>query len=165
MTGPSLASRPCLAAGQPSANEAQPGSPGMPGDDGRAARGRGEDWAALLQWALPRLDLAWPGFRKVRGQVCKRVRRRMKRLGLADFDAYRARLEADPKEWRVLDGFCRITISRFFRDRGAFEVLRRVVLPEIARRSAAEQRPARIWSAGCASGEEPYTVRSSGTSR
>jgi chemotaxis protein methyltransferase CheR len=120
---------------------------------------RDEDCVGFLQWALPRLDLAWPGFRKVRGQVCKRVRRRMKSLGLAGFAAYRARLEADPAEWRVLDGLCRITISRFFRDRGAFEVLRQLVLQQIARRAAAEGRPARIWSAGCASGEEPYTVK------
>ena len=120
---------------------------------------RDEECVAFLQWALPRLDLAWPGFRKVRKQVCKRLARRLRCLGLADLEAYRAWLATDPQEWRVLDGLCRITISRFFRDRGCFEVLRDLVLPEIARRATVEHRPARIWSAGCASGEEPYTVR------
>lgn len=114
---------------------------------------------AFLQWALPQIDLRWPGFRKVRRQVCKRLRRRMDDLGLADFAAYRARLEADPAEWRFLDECCHITISRFFRDRGVFEILRRHVLPEIAARAQREGRDARIWSAGCASGEEPYTVK------
>ncbi len=114
---------------------------------------------AFLQWALPRLELRWPGFRKVRRQVCKRIERRLGDLGLEDLAAYRARLEADPAEWRVLDACCHITISRFFRDRRTFEVLRTRVLPAIAVRAKQQRRGARIWSAGCASGEEPYTLK------
>ncbi|MCK6452602.1 MAG: chemotaxis protein CheR [Alphaproteobacteria bacterium] len=117
------------------------------------------DCVELLQWALPRLGLRWDGYRKVRGQVCKRLRRRAGALGLDGLAAYRARLEADPREWRVLDDCCHVTISRFFRDRAVFEALRRRVLPAIAARARREGRPARCWSAGCASGEEPYTVR------
>jgi chemotaxis protein methyltransferase CheR len=117
------------------------------------------DCTAFLQWALPQLELRWPGFRKVRRQVCKRLRKRMGDLGVADFASYRERLAADPSEWQVLDECCHITISRFFRDRGIFEFLRRRVLPDIAARAAREHRTARIWSAGCASGEEPYTLR------
>jgi chemotaxis protein methyltransferase CheR len=117
------------------------------------------DCTAFLQWALPLRDLRWPGFRKVRRQVCKRLRRRIEELGLTDFAAYRARLEADPAEWCVFDECCHITISRFFRDRGVFEVLRKRVLPDTAARVRREQRTARIWSAGCASGEEPYTLK------
>jgi chemotaxis protein methyltransferase CheR len=117
------------------------------------------DCTAFLQWALPQLELRWPGYRKVRRQVCKRLRKRMGELGLANFAAYRARLEADPAEWQVLDECCHITISRFFRDRGVFEALRRRVLPDIAARAKREQRAARIWSAGCASGEEAYTLK------
>jgi chemotaxis protein methyltransferase CheR len=117
------------------------------------------DCVAFLQWALPRLDLRWRGFRKVHGQVCKRLRRRMKELGLEGFSAYRERLTSDPDEWARLDGLCHITISRFFRDSRVFEALSLHVLPEIAARVAREQRPARFWSAGCASGEEPYTLK------
>jgi len=58
----------------------------------------GLDCTAFLEWALPRLELRWPGFRKVRRQVCKRLTRRMRDLGLDSFAAYRARLEADPTE-------------------------------------------------------------------
>jgi chemotaxis protein methyltransferase CheR len=117
------------------------------------------DCTAFLQWALPQLDLRWPGFRKVRRQVCKRLMRRMRELRLGDFAAYRSQLEADPAEWHVLDECCHITISRFFRDRGVFEVLRRQVLPDIAARARREGRGVRMWSAGCASGEEPYTLK------
>jgi chemotaxis protein methyltransferase CheR len=117
------------------------------------------DCTAFLQWALPQLELRWPGFRKVRNQVCKRLRARMRDLGLDNYAAYRARLEADPSEWRIFDECCHITISRFFRDRGVFEVVRRLVLPDIAARAKREGRSAQIWSAGCASGEEPYTLK------
>lgn len=106
------------------------------------------DCVAFLQWALPRLGRRWAGYRKVRRQVCRRVRRRAEDLGLEGFDAYRAWLEEDPGEWVVLDGLMNVTISRFNRDRGVFEFLRDEVL-----------RPGmRVWSAGCASGEEPYTL-------
>jgi chemotaxis protein methyltransferase CheR len=83
----------------------------------------------------------------------------MRSLGIARFADYRAKLEAEPAEWQALDGFCRITISRLYRDRHTFEALRHVVLPQIALRAMAEAREARIWSAGCASGEEPYTLK------
>jgi chemotaxis protein methyltransferase CheR len=54
---------------------------------------------------------------------------------------------------------CHITISRFFRDSRVFEALGQRVLPEIAARAARERREAHFWSAGCASGEEPYTLK------
>lgn len=117
------------------------------------------DCIALLQWAAPQIDLRWPGLRKVRRQVCRRLKERLRGLGLDGFAAYRARLEADPSEWRILDASCRITISRLFRDRGVFEAVRRQVLPDIAAGARREKRGARAWSAGCASGEEPYTLK------
>ena len=117
------------------------------------------DCTAFLQWALPQLELRWPGFRKVRRQVCKRLKQRMRDLGLDNYSAYRVRLEADPSEWKIFDEYCHITISRFFRDRGIFECVRRQVLPDIAARAKREGRDAQVWSAGCASGEEPYTLK------
>ena len=78
---------------------------------------------------------------------------------MVDFEAYRIYLAEHEDEWRVLDGLCRITISRFYRDRHVFDVLRTIVLPELARRALARGAPGlRCWSAGCASGEEPYTL-------
>lgn len=77
---------------------------------------RNAECVALLRWALPRLGLRWPGFRRVRRQVCKRIARRIKELGLADVAAYRERLECAPEEWPEFDSLCRITISRFYRD-------------------------------------------------
>ena len=114
----------------------------------------------FLQWCLPKLGKRWVGFRKVRGQVCKRISRRMQTLNLRTLDAYRDYLGAHPDEWDRLDAMCRITISRFYRDRGVFDALRDPLLPDLARRLAKRGIPTlRAWSAGCASGEEPYTLR------
>lgn len=117
------------------------------------------DCTEFLQWALPRLGMRWPGFRRVRGQVCKRLRRRMAELGLAELTEYRALLETRPREWRRLDGLCRISVSRFYRDQGVWRTLKREILPRLAERTKVRgDRKLRIWSAGCASGEEPYTL-------
>lgn len=113
----------------------------------------------FLQWALPKLSLRWPGFRKVRSQVCKRVHRRIRALGLEHTDAYRAYLETHPDEWGHLDSMCRITISRFCRDRAVFNLLHAELIPKLAQRVVARgDTLLRCWSAGCAAGEEVYTL-------
>lgn len=112
------------------------------------------DCVAFLQWALPRMGMRWKGFRKVRRQVCRRIRNRMAELGLPRWRAYREYLEANPGEWEALAPLCRVTISRFHRDRGVFRLLRKEVLPRLAE----GRTELRVWSAGCASGEEPHTL-------
>ena len=120
---------------------------------------RDAECVALLRWALPRLGLRWPGYRNVRRQVCKRIARRIKELDLSDVAAYREHLERAPEEWSELDGFCRITISRFYRDHAVFDHLSEVVLPALAAAAVARTDPMlRCWSAGCGSGEEPYSL-------
>jgi len=105
------------------------------------------------------LQLRYEGFRRVRGQVCKRVGRRMKTLGVPGLAAYLERLEADSAERAVLDALCRVTISRFYRDRGVFDALREPLLPEVLEAARARgESVLRVWSAGCASGEEPYSL-------
>jgi chemotaxis protein methyltransferase CheR len=114
---------------------------------------------SFLQWALPHLHLRWLGFRRVRRQVCRRIDRRRVTLGLADLAAYRAYLDDHPDEWRELDRLCRVTISRFARDRGIWTVLVEAVLPRLAQAASGEGRAAlHVWSAGCGAGEEPYTL-------
>ena len=120
---------------------------------------RDTDCVAFLQWALPRLRMRWPGFRKVRRQVCKRISRRMRELGLTEAEQYRVFLESHDDEWHTLDACCRVTISRFYRDREVFRHLQEETLPALAVRAKAEGRSeVRCWSAGCGSGEEAYTL-------
>ena len=118
-----------------------------------------EDCVRFLQWALPRLQLRWPGFRRVRRQVCRRIQRRIGELGLVDVARYREYLAENEAEWKVLETCCRVTISSFYRDRRVFEHLGADVLPALAQRTLDRgSSTLRCWSAGCASGEEPYTL-------
>ena len=120
---------------------------------------RDEQCVRFLQWALPQLHMRWDGYRRVRRQVCKRLARRLRDLGLADTEDYRDYLQQHADEWRHLDSLCRITISRFYRDKGVFATLSDEVLPSLA--DAARKRgdkKLRVWSAGCGGGEEPFTI-------
>lgn len=118
-----------------------------------------EECIWFLQWALPQLRMRWPGFRKVRGQVCKRISRRMTQLGINTTAEYREYLCEHADEWILLDSFCQVTISRFYRDKLVFRYLADEVLPDLARRILNRgENCLRVWSAGCGSGEEPYTV-------
>lgn len=104
----------------------------MPMDDDR--------FVDFLQWALPPLGLRWEGFRKVYGQVEKRVRDRMVELQIRSLSAYRQRLEEEAAEWDQLEAMCRITISRFYRDADIFNLLRVEILSALARRAERAER-------------------------
>ena len=118
-----------------------------------------DGYVSFLQWALPQLNMRWRGFRKGRRQVSRRIVKRLKILGLTDLASYKKYLQENKEEWKILDNFCRITISRFYRDRIVFDYLASVVLPELANcLQNNKEKHIRIWSAVCASGEEAYTM-------
>jgi chemotaxis protein methyltransferase CheR len=103
--------------------------------------------------------MRWQGFRKVRKQVCKKISRRFTELNLADTESYRLYLNQNPDEWLTLDTLCRITISRFYRDRGLFDYLGSRVLPGLAQKAVqAGHRAIHCLCIGAASGEEPYSI-------
>jgi chemotaxis protein methyltransferase CheR len=103
--------------------------------------------------------LRWPGFRKVRRLLYKRINHRLEELELPSMEAYRAYLEDHPAEWAILDSSCWIPISRFYRDRRLFQHVEHEILPELGQPLAARKEgEIRCWSAGCAGGEEPYTL-------
>jgi len=91
--------------------------------------------------------------------VWRRIGRRLAELHLGGPDAYRVYLLSHPEEWAVLDSFCRIPISRFLRDRAVFDRLGEDILPVLAEQASHHGADrVRAWSAGCASGEEPYSL-------
>ena len=104
---------------------------------------------------LDRLNRPWTGYRKVRKGVKKRLRRHMLALGVTAISPYLDRLARDPKAKAACESCLRVTISRFFRDRQLWQSLRSHILPDLVERFPP---PIRIWSAGCASGEEPYSL-------
>jgi two-component system CheB/CheR fusion protein len=87
----------------------------------------------------------------------RRATRRMERLGLRDLGQYARRLEHDPAELQALFRDVLILVTRFFRDPEAFEALRDRVLPALLARHGIDD-PIRVWSAGCSTGEEAYSI-------
>lgn len=79
----------------------------------------------------------------------------MESQGIHDFSAYLSLLRKTPEELGVLRPLLTVTISRFFRNRRVFETLSRRVLLPLAEKGT----PSSAWSAGAASGEEPFTLR------
>lgn len=119
----------------------------------------GTECTAFLQWALPRLGRRWAGYRKVWRLVAKRLGRRLRALGLADLEDYHRWLESHPQEWADLDALLGVPITRFYRDRTVFDSIGRDVLPALAQAARdAGCTSLDCWSAGCACGEEPYTL-------
>jgi two-component system CheB/CheR fusion protein len=87
----------------------------------------------------------------------RRVRRRMALLNLATFGEYRDFLELQPDEFGTLFDSMLINVTSFFRDPLAWQALQEKVLPELLSAKGAKA-PIRVWSAGCATGEEAYTL-------
>ena len=113
----------------------------------------------FLQWCLPKIQLRWPGFRKVRNTIRKRLNRRIRELSLVDLNAYREKLNSDPSEWKVLKAMCRITISRFYRDPHVFDKLEKHLIPDRIENAVINRRDKiSVLSVGSASGEEPYSI-------
>jgi two-component system CheB/CheR fusion protein len=90
-----------------------------------------------------------------RGSLSRRIRRRMAMLGIDSFDTYVDHLQVHPDEFPQLFNLLLINVTAFFRDPPAWQALADR-LPEVIEMRGTT--PIRIWSAGCSSGEEPYTL-------
>lgn len=92
--------------------------------------------------------------------LSERVGKRLRATGLSDSSAYLNLLDdpiSGPAEWGKLEAEITIGETFFFRYAEQFTALRETILPEIIERKAATRR-LRIWSAGCSTGAEPYSL-------
>lgn len=87
----------------------------------------------------------------------RRVLRRMQDVKITDYRAYRDYLEVHPAEFTHLFNTILINVTSFRRDPRTWEYLESTVVPAIAAGKQLHD-PVRVWSAGCASGEEAYTL-------
>jgi two-component system CheB/CheR fusion protein len=92
-----------------------------------------------------------------RASLMRRVHKRMEAVDVEDFEAYQTYLEVHPQEFAALFTTILINVTAFFREPEAWDYLGQEIIPQIlvAKHSSA---PIRVWSAGCASGEEAYTL-------
>src|SRR5260370_4936002 len=89
--------------------------------------------------------------------LMRRIEKRMQLVKLEDFGDYLDYLEVHPEEFQNLFNTILINVTSFFRDGPAWEVLaREVIVGQLAKKD--KYAPVRVWSAGCASGQEAYTL-------
>src|SRR5262245_42357708 len=92
-----------------------------------------------------------------RSSLMRRIQKRLQAVNIDSYEGYQAYLEANPQEFGLLFNTILINVTSFFRDEEAWDFLGKQVVPRIL----AGGRPdsaIRVWSAGCASGEEAYTL-------
>lgn len=113
------------------------------------------EFEALLRHIQESRGLDFRGYKRT--SLRRRIALRMEAVGAEDFAAYRTCLEAQPSEYEELLNTVLINVTSFFRDEDAWNVIRDEVIPEILK-NAEDDRAIRVWSVGCASGEEPYSI-------
>ena len=89
-----------------------------------------------------------------------RLSKRLRALGLRNFTKYYQLVAADEEERRTMLDAITTNETHFFREPGHFDFLAQHVFPRWRQEGAEGQRPTRlrVWSAGCSSGEEPYSL-------
>lgn len=115
----------------------------------------GHSFEALLEYLKIHRGFDLTGYK--RNSLRRRTRRRMQVVGIDSFDEYRDYLEVHPEEFSFLFNTILINVTSFFRDEAAWRYLASELMPSmIGSRPPGE--PIRAWSAGCASGEEAYSL-------
>ena len=114
-----------------------------------------EGFDAIFQLLRKHYDIDFSYYKRT--TVTRRVHRRLLMNQITQLDEYVERLRSDPNELDSLYKDLLIGVTKFFRDTEAFATLEKKVLPQlIARRRAEEEL--RCWVAGCATGEEAYSL-------
>lgn len=93
-----------------------------------------------------------------RATVLRRIERRMQVNGQSNLAAYRDFLRATPEEAGALLGDMLIGVTQFFRDADAFEYLDHELIPTLFEGDPGDEEQIRVWIAGCATGEEAYSI-------
>jgi len=89
----------------------------------------------------------------------RRIAVRMRAHGVEPYREYMKILDSDTLEYNKLMDCLTINVTQFFRDPATFEALEKAVLPQlVADNQNRKSRVIRAWSAGCASGEEPFSL-------
>lgn len=143
-----------LAGTRPSAAAEAPGHVpgGVPG--GVPAEAALDELQTLLRQVRDATGIDFSGYKEE--TLLRRLDKRKLELGVTSAEAYQSLIRRQPDELKVLQQLFLVSVSSFFRDRESFRVLERELAGLLAARRADE--PIRVWVAGCAGGEEAYTI-------
>ena len=133
------------------ATDGRAGATRVPADPGDA-----DAYAALLERIRSRSGIDYAAYKSA--TIQRRLRGRMSATASATVADYAALVERDPVEYDRLVDSLLIKVTEFFRDGRMWDHLRSTVLPALVAEARNEARELRIWSAGCSTGEEAYSV-------
>ncbi|OBI50694.1 chemotaxis protein CheR [Mycobacterium kyorinense] len=114
-----------------------------------------ESFEALLRYMRDSRGFDFTGYKRT--TLMRRVRHRMAQSGHDTFEEYLDVLQASSDEFSALFNTILINVTAFFRDPDAWEYIAADVIPKMLAERGPDD-PIRIWSAGCASGQEAYTL-------
>jgi two-component system, chemotaxis family, CheB/CheR fusion protein len=113
------------------------------------------NFESLLEYIQRSRSFDFTGYK--RSSLIRRVDKRMQMVKIEGYIPYVDYLEVHPEEFRSLFDTILINVTGFFRDPPAWEILSEEILPRLVASKRPEE-PIRVWSAGCASGEEAYSL-------
>ncbi|BFM08530.1 CheR family methyltransferase [Halioxenophilus aromaticivorans] len=90
--------------------------------------------------------------------IARRIERRISINQLSSLEEYHDLLLKSPRELQRLSKEMLIGVTSFFRDSEAFEILRSQIIPQLAKAAVKEKDSLRVWTPGCSSGEEAYSM-------
>jgi len=113
------------------------------------------EFEALLGYLRRTRGFDFTGYK--RASLMRQVGKRMQRVNMDGFEEYTDYLEVHPEEFSALFNAILINVTAFFRDLPTWEYLEQEIIPRIIA-NGQDHQPIRVWSAGCASGEEAYSI-------
>ncbi len=113
------------------------------------------EFERLLEYLRQNRGFDFSGYK--RPSLMRRVAKRMQLVHIENFSDYLDYLEVHPEEFTALFNTILINVTCFFRDEATWKFLSEAVLPQIVSRKK-DDAPIRLWGAGCASGEEAYSL-------
>ncbi|MEH1930451.1 CheR family methyltransferase [Nostoc sp.] len=116
---------------------------------------RNPEFENLLIYLRENRGFDFTGYK--RSTLIRRVQKRMQSFNIEKFEEYLDFLEVHPEEFNYLFNTILINVTAFFRDSSAWEYIAEQILPNLIKNKKTSDQ-IRIWSAGCASGEEAYTL-------
>ncbi len=110
----------------------------------------------LLEYIERNRGFDFTGYK--RASLRRRVGKRMQEIGIEGYEDYQDHLEASAEEFADLFATILINVSSFFRDEAVWDYVASHLIPGVLESRPDDARPIRVWSAGCATGEEAYSI-------
>ncbi|WP_329046634.1 PAS domain S-box protein [Amycolatopsis sp. NBC_01488] len=114
-----------------------------------------DEFEAVLAYLKESRGFDFTGYKRT--SLMRRVQRRMSQVGAEGYADYIDQLQVNADEFVALFNTILINVTGFFRDPDAWEYLREQVIPALLAERSPEE-PIRVWSAGCAAGQEAYSL-------